>query len=283
MRKAEERLNKGGEPNPMTQSAPLDSNARNPEIPVKLPAQSEGEHPTASAIEWIAYGQMTPGFLSEISGFIACSVRGASECVRNSAKPELTKLIQEVDRVRSLLEAWTESALFLPSVMNDCIYADLVQVALNARKAELSRWKIKTEFEDTTASDEACKSPSILFRALLHVIQFCIEQLRESAGESRLFVRIQKAGGHMETAFLCDSGGALEAGGIPKQTSFPYASLRSKNVELRAAQRLLDTIGGTLVLENVSETQRAVRIHLGSPVLSTDKRHDEQSQNRQKS
>jgi hypothetical protein len=153
----------------------------------------------------------------------------------------------------------------------------LVQKALSARRAEFLRWHIKAELADATAATEVCSCGPTLFQAILHVTQFCVEQLRESTGASRLFVGVQTSGERLETIFLCESSGTSESANLPKTGSFPYESLRSKNVELRAAQKLLDTMGGTLVLENISETQRAVRMYLSTSALAVERNLNEQS------
>jgi len=280
IQKAEERLKKTGGLKSADKPVSPEGDTQKHAIPANLQPRSGEAEPSLPANEWVAYGQMTPGLLAEISSSIADTIRGASAHIRALDKPELTKLLQGIDRVRSLLQGWADSSLFLPAVVGPGTYADLVQKALNVRKAELARWRIKTEFEDATTVAEPSDYSPALFKAMLHVIQFCVEQLRENPGELRLFVRVQNTGERLETAFLCETPGISNPEGSPMQRSFPYESLHSKNLELRAAQKLLDSIGGTLVLENISDSQRAVRIYLSGSAHSIDRGRNEQSRSR---
>jgi hypothetical protein len=227
--------------------------------------------------EWNAYGQMTPGFLNEISSYIAENIRAASEVIQTLPAPELSPHLQNIDRARSLLDRWAASAESLPAWLPDCNFADMLQKALRARKAEFLRWGIKAGFEDATTIAKSYSCTPALYQVLLHVIQCCIEQLREGSGSSRLYVRIQNAGDRLETIFLCEFSAAAVLANTAETRAISNNFLRSKKVELRAAQKLLDSIGGTLVLENISETQRAVRLNLGVSALSADGNPKEKS------
>ncbi len=278
MRESEERLMKAGEKPAAGKSVPLE---RNSATALKVAGQSIPSQVKSVAAEpdgeWNAYGRMTPGFLNEISGFIAESVRAASEAVQRHPDPELSRHLQSLDRVRSLLDRWVASSEFLPSSVPDSNFADLLQQAMLARKAEFLRWGIRAEYEDATTIAKSCGCTPALYQILLHVIQCCIEQLREGTGSSRLSIRIQKAGERLETSFVCEfpsipvSTASAEAGSVANEF------LRSKNVEFRAAQKLLDSIGGTLVLENVSETQRSIRISLSVSALLAERNPKEKS------
>jgi hypothetical protein len=276
MRETEERLKRAGS------QAAADKSARSSksvwryatsDMPLTKAQTEPLEFPSS---DWIAYGQMTPGFVLEIARFIADAVREASNRLRARPEPELTRLLQGIDRAKSLLEGWAQSAVFLSTFQWEGTYADLVQRALDARGSEFLRWGIKAEFENAADSVEGCRCTPMLFQAVLHVTQFCIELLRESPGSSRLFVRVQNSGERLETSFVCDFAVHPESAGPAKAGS--VESLRSKNVELRAAQKLLDAMGGTLVLENISETRRAIRISLCTSALPLDINLDELSQ-----
>jgi hypothetical protein len=278
MRESEERLKKAGDKADENKSVPF---SRIPPNSLKVAGPSVQSQArtltTESSGEWNAYGQMTPGFLNEISGSIAESVRAASESIHPRAEPELIRHFHSMDRVRSMLDQWAASAEFLPSSLPDCNFADMLPKALHARRAEFLRWGIKAEYEDTTTIAKSCSCTPALYQVLLHVIQCCIEQLREGPGASRLSVRIQIAGDRLETSFLCESS-AIPVSTNPVEASpISHEFLRFKNVEFRAAQKMLDSMGGTLILENVSETQRAVRISLSISALSVDRNPKEKS------
>jgi hypothetical protein len=277
IREAEERQKKATESNSTAVSASNEGSTQESAASAELRIQSEEEPLSSLSNEWAAYGQMTPGYLSELSDFLSDSVRGVSGYIRTQDKPELTKFLQKIDRVRYLLYGWAKSSSFLSAVEEDGTYADLVQKALIARKAELSRWGIKAGFEDATTETDIVRGFPLLFRVLLHVMQFCVEQLRENYGESRMLVRVQKAGDRLETMFLCETSRSSKSDSFSMTESFSNESLHSKNVELRIAQKLLDAIGGTLVLENISDTQLAIRIYLSSSALSVDRNRNRKS------
>jgi hypothetical protein len=280
IQKAEERLKNTGDLKTGDKSTTSTRDPRKSAIATKKqPRPVEAQQPTAAS-EWIAYGQMTPGLLAEISNFIADSIRGNSGQLHAQDKPDLTKLLHGIERARSVIQGWADSSLFLPAIVNQDSHADLVQRALNVRKAELSRWRIKAEFEDATTVAETCDYSPALFKAVLHVIQFCAEQLRGNSGESRLFVRVQNTGERLETAFLCETAGISKPAESTMQPSSPYEPLNSRNLELRAAQKLLDPIGGTLVLENMSDSRQAVKIYLSGSANSIDRGRSEESRNR---
>jgi hypothetical protein len=72
----------------------------------------------------------------------------------------------------------------------------------------------------------------------------------------------------MEVAFVYD----LPEPGTPEtHTAGEVASMdyRSTNMELRAAQKLLKSMGGTLVLENLAPHHRAIRMRLKVGVLAS--------------
>ena len=230
-----------------------------------------------SDAEWNAYGQMTPGFLNEISRFIADNLRAASEAAQHHPDPEITRHLQSIDRLRSLLDRWIASAEFLPSSLPGPNFADMLQNALRARKAEFLRYGIKAEFEDATTIAKSCSCTPLIYQSLLHVVQCCIEQLREGSGGSRLAVRIQNTDERLETSFVCEFS-SIPVSTTPAETgSASDEFLRAKNVELRAAQKMLDSMGGTLVLENVSETQRSIRVSLSVSALLAERTPKEKS------
>ena len=278
LREAEERMKKSGDEAEAAKTVPI---SRNPSGPLKVAGQSIQSQARSLAPEnegeWNAYGQMTPGFLNEISSFIAESVRAASQTIQAHPSPELSRHLQSIDRVRSLLDRWAASAEFLPASLPDCNYADMLQKALQARKPEFLRWGIKVEYEDATTVAKSCGCTPALYQVLLHVIQCCIEQLREGPGSSRLSVRIQSAGERLETSFLCEFASIPVLANPAETGSISNDFLRSRNVELRAAQRLLDSIGGTIVLENLGETQRAVRLRISASALSAGSNPREKS------
>ena len=278
LREAEERIKKAGEKAEESRSVPF---SRNPSGSLKVAGQSVQSQTKFMAAEpdadWNAYGQMTPGFLNEISGFIAESVRSASDAAHVHPIPELSRHFKSMDRVRSLLERWAASSQFLSLSLPGSNFADMLQKALHARKSEFLRWGIKVELEDATTIAKSCSCTPALYQVLLHVIQCCIEQLREGPGSSSLSVRIQNAGERLETSFLCESFFAPVVTNTSETGSISHEFLRSKNVEFRAAQKLLESMGGTLVLENVSETQRAVWLSLNVSALSAERIPKEKS------
>jgi hypothetical protein len=278
MRESEERIKKAGEKAEESKPAPVN---RPHSSPLKVAGQSVQIQARAMTVEsdgeWNAYGQMTPRFLNEISGYIAESVRTALEMIQNHQAPELSRHLQSIDKVRSLLERWAASADFLPPSLPESNFADMLHKALRARKSEFLRWGIKAEYEDATTTAKSCGCTPALYQVLLHVIQCCIEQLREGPASSRLYVRIQDTGERLETNFLCEFSSAPVQANPAEIGTISNEFLRSRNVEFRAAQKMLESIGGTLVLENISETQRAVRLSFSVAALAVDSNPKEKS------
>jgi hypothetical protein len=220
---------------------------------------------------------MTPGFLDEIAEFIEESIRNTSEKLRTSGAPELTRHLQDMGTVRALLMQWADSAAFFRPLPADCNFTEMIQKALNARIAEMQRWGIRVEFEDGTTGAKSCSFTPALYQAMLHVIQYCIEQLRGGGGKPSLTVRVQNSDERMETSFLYGAISNPAPVNLAEGGSIPAGSLRFSNVEFRAAQTLLESIGGTLVLENVSETQKSIRISISISALSVDRNLKERS------
>jgi hypothetical protein len=251
--KAEERLKKAREEESWQRAA----SSREEESLPTLAEDTAYLQYLEAANEWIAYGQMTPGLLNELSTFVGECMRGLPA----KPRPDVLRLVQSMQRIRAYLENWAESADFSPLAV-DCTYPDLIKRALSARRTELTRWGIKSRLEDAAKQSQPCRDAHTLLRTILHVIQHCIEQMRISAGESKLFIRIQNAGERVETTFLCEIAEPAEEAPIDSE---PPSGSISNNMHLRAAQRLLEGLGGSIVLENISRTQRAIRISLEMP------------------
>lgn len=213
--------------------------------------------------EWAAYGQMTPGFLNEVSAFIAENLQDILQKVPARTEPEMAGFIQTVDMVQSLLSKWIESADRLPSAVGTAGYPDLLGMALSVRRAEFLRWGIQVDLDDATVGMEAYDCPLSLFQATLHVMQYCIEQLQGVHGASRLLIRMQNQGGRLETSFAWDSSRRQGSAGPVEPGLAPHG----RNLELQAAQKLLNRLGGSLILENIGEVQRAVRMTLSLAAL----------------
>jgi hypothetical protein len=278
MKVSEERLKKAGESGDGRKSVPFDREGPNSAKSTKPVIQSETKIPIdALSSEWSAYGQMTPGFLDEIAEFMEESVTNTSEKVRASATPELIRHFQDMEKVRMLLAQWADSAGYFKPFLPDCNFAEMIQRALNARIVELQRWGIQIEFEDAATGAMSCGCTPAFYQATLHVIQYCIEQLRGEGRKPRLSVRVQNAGERMETIFLCESAAGPDPWNLTEAESVSHGSSRSGNVEFRAAQTLLESVGGTLILENISETQRAIRISINNSALSVDRNLKERS------
>jgi PAS domain S-box-containing protein len=235
-------------------------------------AEAEAHGDAASPDSWAAYGQMTPGFLNELSSYVGTSMRDASELVRPhdnlpAGEPVLAKLLQSLDRTRSMLRSWVESAEFLGDAGRMRRFGDLIRDALAARRPELERWDIETRIQEGETGAEAVLCPFALFPAVLHILQSCVEELRESPGNRRLTIQVMGTGERWETSFLYDVSGPQPLVSV-SQGEPSIRECRSTNLELRAAQKLLDRLGGTLVLENLSGTQRAIRMNLNVAALS---------------
>jgi PAS domain S-box-containing protein len=209
---------------------------------------------------WTAYGRMTPGVLSELSGFIANLIRDVLEQVRTKTKPDVKRLVNGVNGVRSVISRWMESAALIPEFPAPCPFGDVIRQVLEFRKAEFSRWGITAQFENTPAATEVCSWPPEIFHALLHVIQWCIEHLREESGARRVVIWAQKSGDNLEVSLLCHSAGITGSTNPFETGAAPEEPLRFKNLEYRAAQRLLDSFGATIVMENIGKTHQAIRI-----------------------
>jgi hypothetical protein len=279
MKEAEERVKKSGEDareNPGKELEFRNFRGQSPEN-LQLPHLMQTD-PSASA-EWLAYALMTPGFLNELARFMDDSIQHSSDREPGHVSEAGSKrLRQNTDRVRSLLDRWIEATEPLPDLALECSYPDLVLLALNSRRSELAKWGIEAKFQDATNQAVKSRGNPAMFQAMLHILQCCIEQLREYHGASHLFVRVQNFGERLETSFLCELSGSADSSAFPETAHFPAESLRAKNVELRAAQRLLDAVGGTIVLENISETRHAIRVNLNNSAFSTGQKFQRQSQ-----
>jgi hypothetical protein len=211
--------------------------------------------------------------MKQLSHFIASSVCDIANHIRSrqsiwAAEPALTKLLQTVDRTRRTLAQWHESAQSLPRPAQKLRVGDLLGAALAARKPELNRWGVKASVHSSEIAAEDSLCPPGLFTAALHILQACIEELRESQGKRRIAIRAQGTGERMEVAFVHD---LPEPGASERHTAGEAASMdyRSTNMELRAAQKLLESMGGTLVFENLPPHQRAIRMRLNLGVLES--------------
>jgi hypothetical protein len=165
-----------------------------------------------------------------------------------------------------------ESAALIPEFPAPCPFGDVIRQAINFRKAELSRWGITAQFENTPAATEVCDWPPEIFHALLHVIQWCIECLREESRNRRLVIWAQKAGDHLEVSFVCRSAGRSASINPVETGADAEEPLRFKSLELRAARRLIDSLGATLVLDNISETHQAIRIGVNPSKFSVNRK-----------
>jgi hypothetical protein len=213
---------------------------------VTVPSLPESQDELAdSSNEWAAYGQMTPGLLNEICLLLAEEVQGALE--KSQPESEWAPVVRAAETARSLLSRWIESAECLSSPVAASSYTELLQKMLSARRAELLRWGINVELEDASEEMEPFGCPLDLFRVVMHMLQYCIEQLQGSLGISNLLVYVQNPGGRVETTFAW----------TPADTD---TAPPGRNAELLAAQKLLNRLGGKLVLENIGEKQRAVRM-----------------------
>lgn len=225
--------------------------------------------------DWAAYGQMTPAILNELSHFINGSLRGLSDKIRESGSESvpyagLTRLVQGMDRVRALLTAWAESADFLSVRAQEVRLGDLLRDALASRRPELERWRIRSELHISDPQLESCPCPQVLFSIILHILQSCVEEVREGGAPSKLNIRVQAAGERLETTFVYELAGHRPSTAVPEGSSGGSEQLRLKNMELRAAQRLLESIGGTIVLESISGTQHAVRMSLNPGLIAQE-------------
>jgi PAS domain S-box-containing protein len=236
-----------------------------------IPGGDEEKYAMASR-EWQAYGQMAQGRMKQLSHFIAASVCDIADQIRSrqsiwAAEPAFTRLLQTIDRTRRTLAQWQESAQSLALPARGLRMADLLGTALAARKPELERWGVEAVVQGSEAPFEDGLCPPELFAAALHILQACIEELRESKGGRRLGIRAQSAGERLEVVFVYEIPGRKTVG---KHSPGESASLdfRSTSMELRAAQKLLEAIGCTLVLENLVPHQRAIRMRLNPGILA---------------
>jgi PAS domain S-box-containing protein len=226
-----------------------------------------------SSLEWSAYGRMTPGVLSELSGSIADLIRVVLEQVRSHIKPDLKRLVKGINDARFVLSRWMESAALLPDPLRECTFANLVEQAMQSRKMEFSRWEIDASLESNAAATEVCCWPPAIFKAILHIIQWCIEQLHAAPGKRQLLIRALRLDSHLEISFLCDCFGK------PAQTqSHPDGPFSLRDFEFKAAKKLVNAAGGAIVLENSSKTQQMIRIVLSESMISMDQKLQSKSQ-----
>lgn len=280
MRISEERMKKAPEAAGGTASAsPGPSDPDTPKSAMTFPSAETGNLIEDPAWEWIAYGQMTPGLLKEVAGLMDEIIGNASATSPDSTAPQIHRQLQMMKRVRALLERWADSADAYRDPLPNCNVADMIQMALMARAMELQRWGIRADFEDATGGSCNCGGTPALYQSILHVLQCCIELMRGGSGNSKLTIRLQHSGDRLETNFLCDFSGKANSAHSAELKPFWGESLRLDNIEFRAAQTLLDSIGGALVLENISESRKAVRISLNVTSLPMEGDLGEKSHN----
>jgi PAS domain S-box-containing protein len=219
---------------------------------------------------WTAYGLMTPGVLSELSGFMARHIRVVLEQVRTKAKPDVKRLVKGINGVRSVISRWMESATLIPEFPAPCAFADLVRQAIDLRTAEFSKWGITAQFENIPAANEVCDWPPAIFHALLHIIQWCIENLREDPGNRRLVIWFQKTDDHLEVSFICRCAESADSTNPMDTGNDSDESLSFKRLELKLARKLMDSLGATLVLENISKVHQVIRISVNPSQSSID-------------
>lgn len=241
-RAAEERVQKGS-----AEPGPFQGNAE----------PSAGISEFGSPLEeWAAYGQMTPGFLSELSIYLAENIQKVLHRMPVRAESEIAELIQIADRTQSFLSRWIESAGCLAKPKVNIRYPEMIQAALSVRRAEFLRWGIRVELEDATDGVKSCDCTLPLLQAVLHITQYCVEQLQTARGASRLLIRVQNSGERLETSFVWNNDHTQRQLGVENAGR----ATPGNNIELQAAQKCLNRLGGTLLLENIGDAQRAVRM-----------------------
>jgi PAS domain S-box-containing protein len=189
-------------------------------------------------------------------------------CMDKEGKPIAYLVVENMNEVRALLSAWAESTEFLGRPERRCRLMDLVRESVAAHTAELERWQIEPVLYDSEEGMLECSCTSTLLQALLHILQSCIEQLRKSISGGRLTIRVHGLSNRIETTFLCESLANPSGNTGPERAVPSFERLYAQNIHFRAAQRLLDAMGGTLVWENVSATQRLIRMNLSLAALS---------------
>lgn len=222
------------------------------------------------AWEWITYGQMTPGFLKEVARLLDEMIGKPPAALPDSTAAQMHRQIQMMKRVRAVLDRWAYSTEAYRDPLPNGNVADLIQMALMARAMELKQWGIRVEFEDAAGAARNRSATPAFYQSILHVLQYCIERMRGGAGSSKLAVRLQHSGDRLETSFLCEISGKADSA-LSAETRPPWGeSLRLDTIHFRAAQALLDSVGGTLALENISESRKAVRVSLNVSSLPVE-------------
>jgi PAS domain S-box-containing protein len=229
----------------------------------------EVQHPEEKASpDWVAFGQMTPAILKELSQFISESTQELAQRIGKSDvsanETSLERLIQSMVRVGASLSAWADSAKFLSESPTNGSVAKLVEEVVAARRPELQRWRIRTtvQIPDHRVKEITCTRS--LYLVLLHILQSVVEEIQESVGAARLVIRVQQPGERIEITFDYEVSG-FAAGAQHDVAGFTE---HLRHIELRAAQKLLDSMGGSLVLENITPTHRAIRLNISLAALS---------------
>jgi PAS domain S-box-containing protein len=211
---------------------------------------------------WTAYGQMTPGVLSELSGFLAEHIRVVLEQVRTKTTPDVKRLVKGVNSARFVISRWMESAALIPQIPVPTAFGDLIRQAIDLRNAEFFRLGITPQFENTPAAAEVRSWPPGILHALLHVLQWCVENLREDPGNRRLVIWAQKTDGRLEVSFICRCAEMTKSDGASEAEDDSDESQGFKSLELRLARKIMDSLGATLVLERMSKVHKVIRISL---------------------
>ncbi len=223
--------------------------------PVRFGSRSESN--------WCAYGRMTEGLAGEVAAFVASSICDAFEMVPPddviwTERPALARLLHDIEQVRSVLTSWSASGDLLGGRGIERKYGEMLREAVASRKVELERSDIQVSCAPLEAQVDELPCSSAFLPAVLHILQSCINNRQGKPGSGHLTIRTQAREKRLESSFSLQVNGCQ-----PSFETTEFQNGRPPDLELQAASRIMDALGGALVIDYQNDCRFAIHMRLG--------------------